>query len=111
MSEHVFLVAVHLHDNTEVTRADAESKVMDLLARGMREAGEDGDVSWWVAEDDRTDGSDNDSAVFVKRHEQQRAFGVLVSHGLTGHWNNPRAQRQINEPKRVMASVPNEERW
>ena len=43
--------------------------------------------SWWIAEDDRTDGSDSDSAVFVNVGEQERAAAVLHHLDLTSKWN------------------------
>jgi len=38
--------------------------------------------SWWVAEDDRLDGSDNDSATFCELGSQARAHELLVAVGL-----------------------------
>ena len=46
-----------------------------------------GITSWWVAEDDREDRSDNDSAVFVKPGAQATAVGYLHGLGLTEHCN------------------------
>ena len=36
-----------------------------------------GALSWWIAEDDRHDGSDNDSAVFVPLGRQHEASTIL----------------------------------
>jgi hypothetical protein len=44
-------------------------------------------TSWWVAEDQRQDGSDNDSAVFVNPGRQAHAAAVLAELGMTGVWN------------------------
>ena len=44
-------------------------------------------LAWWVAEDDRHDGSDLDSAVFVEPGNQQLAYQHLVRLGLTGEHN------------------------
>ena len=41
---------------------------------------------WWIAEDNRDDGSDNDSAVFVKPGAQTLASKLLMLAGLT--WNH-----------------------
>lgn len=40
-------------------------------------------TSWWVAEDDRQDGSDSDSAVFVSPGFTRRASIVLAAAGFT----------------------------
>jgi hypothetical protein len=44
---------------------------------------------WWIAEDVRYDGSDNDSAVFVTPGVQIEAFTLLTTHGLTPTHNMP----------------------
>lgn len=38
--------------------------------------------SWWVANDERFDGSDTDSAVFVRKGCQEQARALLREHGL-----------------------------
>jgi len=38
--------------------------------------------SWWIAEDERYDRSDNDSAVFIKPGKQREAVALLRKHGL-----------------------------
>lgn len=38
--------------------------------------------SWWVANDERFDGSDTDSAVFVKKGQQKAGREALHSYGL-----------------------------
>ena len=43
--------------------------------------------SWWVAEDDRKDGSDNDSAVFVPPGTQHQVSSHLAAAGLTPEHN------------------------
>lgn len=49
------------------------------LARGLENVIDRGIAdSWWVAEDERYDGSDNDSAVFVPKGSQT-AFARLVA--------------------------------
>jgi hypothetical protein len=45
--------------------------------------------SWWIAEDDRHDGSDNDSAVFVHTGSQHEAWQILAAASLTGLHNEP----------------------
>lgn len=90
MSEHVILVAFH------VTGPDREAAERALLANlprpGVLNPYFDSTrlEEWWVAEDDRRDGSDNDSAVFVSPGNQQRAFEVLHAEGLTPDVNDPR---------------------
>lgn len=43
--------------------------------------------AWWTAEDDRTDQSDNDSAVFVPQGTQAAVSRHLIDQGLTPEWN------------------------
>jgi hypothetical protein len=38
--------------------------------------------AWWVADDDRFDGSDTDSAVFVPKGHQEHARAILDAHDL-----------------------------
>jgi hypothetical protein len=77
MAEHTFLVAVTVAGGT---REEAEL----LLHRELPGVGHDGEPegvpyieSWWVAEDDRRDRSDNDSAVFVPKGEKGRVLRIL----------------------------------
>lgn len=58
LREHVILVACVVEADT---RDAAQDVVMALLPFN----------EWWIAEDDRRDGSDNDSAVFVPQGSQQ----------------------------------------
>lgn len=68
-TEHVFLVAVVVEGDANLTREQAEHHLHGVLPKpySLR----DGDPrvpqvqEWWVAEHDRRDGSDNDSAEFV----------------------------------------------
>ncbi len=84
--EHVILVAFHVHAHS---RPDAH----DTLMEGFREMGPCGDdnpfglEAWWVAEDDRRDGSDNNSAVFVHPGAQQAAVHILHEMCLSGTCN------------------------
>lgn len=63
-TEHVILVAF---DVLAYSREQAHQRLLEALGRPDNNPIE----SWWVAEDDRTDGSDNDSAVFVPFGEQE----------------------------------------
>jgi len=78
--EFVVLVAMTV---TARHRMEAHSKIQKLLP--------DPDVteleSWWIAEDMRWDGSDNDSAVFVNVGDQKKASHVLYGLGLTNSCN------------------------
>jgi hypothetical protein len=47
------------------------------LAPGKGDSGID---CWWIAEDDRHDGSDNDSAIFIPRGAQQDMAHVVRNH-------------------------------
>jgi hypothetical protein len=72
-NEHVFLVAFDITECTD--REDAQRWLMSRLGEMLtvehfyHQTHPDSILphidSWWVAEDDRLDGSDNDSAVFV----------------------------------------------
>jgi hypothetical protein len=58
-NEHVILVAFHMS-------ADTMQQAQIKLMPNLPVPGEDiGLEEWWIAEDERYDGSDNDSAVFV----------------------------------------------
>jgi hypothetical protein len=78
--EHVFLVAVVVSGPHE--RPSAEWQLHDGLTGLMR-----GDVisEWWVAEDDRRDGSDNDSAVFVPKGEQVKWRDAFLAAYAAAH--------------------------
>ncbi len=92
--EHTILVAVTVY---APDRLAAQSKVMGLLPK----PGVDGVDSWWIAEDGRIDGSDNDSAVFVPMGSQEKwhrkvedAWGMVPCEtcdgtGNSGHDHNP----------------------
>ena len=69
--EHVFLVALTVTAPVTVTRAEAEVKLHDALPDPhLVDLRGHGVTEWWVAEDDRQDGSDNDSAIFVPKGGQ-----------------------------------------
>jgi hypothetical protein len=84
----VILVAVHLDASAApgaptLTRPQAHAIVERMMAAGVRDHAHQLrdypiEVSWWVAEDDRTDGSDNDSAVFVPFDTQADAVRCLA---------------------------------
>lgn len=82
MSQHVILVAL-IVDPDITDRAAAHAAVQAALPR----PGTGGIEAWWVAEDDRRDGSDNDSAVFVNPGSQERAARVLRAAWLTEECN------------------------
>jgi threonine aldolase len=76
MDEHVILVAIQV-------RADNRTAAMAQIMESLKTHGPHGDDNvygiecWWLAEDDRTDGSDCDSAVFVNPGGQAQASRVL----------------------------------
>lgn len=84
--EHVFLVGLQIAGNT---RAEAETTLMAHLPRPNGHPNPSPVECWWVAEDDRNDRSDNDSAVWVDPGAQALAHTVLVALGMTGPWNKP----------------------
>lgn len=86
MDEHVILVAFTVNALSE---SDAQHALMDALPEVVG-VSERGVGSWWVAEDERYDGSDNDSAVFVSPGSQVAAARLLFRHGLTEYHNIPK---------------------
>lgn len=68
-----FLVAVVAPDEKSVHEF--------LLASPHDPTGTDPVIEqWWIAEDDRTDGSDNDSAIFVPRGSKADMSSVIRGH-------------------------------
>ena len=75
--EHIILVAI------SVTGCESRDAAQDYLIhqalprpddrRSEKVASID---SWWIAEDDRRDGSDTDSAVFITGGYEQRKLGI-----------------------------------
>lgn len=80
-TEHTILVAVVVE---APTREDAHLRLATEMP-GYRNALRPHSpvLSWWVAEDDRLDGSDNDSAVFVHPGSQHVASRVLAGLDFT----------------------------
>jgi len=74
--EHTILVAVTVDTDT---RQNALEEVKHYLDDVLDE--------YWIAEDDRIDGSDRDSAVFVVPGRQAEAARILYALGLTGAVN------------------------
>lgn len=81
MNEHVILVAVSV--TTPLDREGAEKNLHALLRGVQRAQWADGTHidSWWIAEDERHDESDLDSAVFVHPGHQQEARDLLRAKG------------------------------
>jgi hypothetical protein len=75
--EHTILVAVTVYAPTWEA---AQAKLMLNLPK----PGVDGIDSWWIAEDERSDGSDNDSAVFVPKGRQAFWDGEVASYDTGG---------------------------
>lgn len=75
MSEHVILVAFTVE---APSRENAQRLLFEELPTPGRPI-----TSWWVAEDDRIDGSDNDSAVFCDRLRQGDAQKVLIDFDMS----------------------------
>lgn len=76
MSFHTILVAVVVQGTD---RESAERHLHDLLPR----PGEDNDIDcWWIAEDERYDRSDCDSAVFCGVGNQRKARSLIEAGGL-----------------------------
>lgn len=93
----VILVAVHVDgtgEGTVVTPERAQTMIIDLLTldniAGEHQFvnGDKAEVSWWIAEDKREDGSDNQSAVFVPPHlSQAEARDILAGRAHFGPMN------------------------
>lgn len=69
--EKVILVAFVVDAESE---AEAEDYLREVVLPADYPAGLEG---WWVAEDGRAEGSDNDSAVFVPKGRQAEAYDIL----------------------------------
>jgi hypothetical protein len=82
-AERVVIFAFHTDTDTSL---QAQEVVMRLLD-GAIERSEGALISWWPAEDERADNSDNDSAVFVHKGNQKKAHALLERAKLTGIWN------------------------
>lgn len=68
-----------------LTAQRAQEWLMDGLPDPGKYKFYDGDLvldSWWFANDERFDGSDTDSAVFVRKGCQKQARKLLREHGL-----------------------------
>lgn len=64
---------------------DVQTWLMDNMPPADKHYGDNDEIyldSWWIANDERFDGSDTDSAVFVKKGKQQAARELLRDHGL-----------------------------
>ena len=87
---HVVLVAIQV--GTE-SWTEAQEQVMWLLKDVVHDEESEVNIEcWWIAEDDRFDGSDNDSAVFVHKGMKKIAYNTLEKLGITGPWNLPSAR-------------------
>ena len=80
-NEHVILVAVVV---AGPSREEAEKYLHTQMPKAEEWHTLDKPAidSWWVAEDDRRDGSDCDSATFCKPGKQAEATKALQSAGL-----------------------------
>lgn len=119
MTDHVLLMAFHVtaedSDPRPFTNQRAQENLLPFLTRPgqyLRDAGVQLD-SWWVAEDDRIDGSDNDSAVFVSPGAQREATALLHKAGLSPDcnlWDEERVVRGQFEAdwERVETRTPTE---
>jgi hypothetical protein len=77
--QHIILVAFEVYAESRVgAQADLLARLQPVLASNGGPA-----ESWWEAGDDRIDGSDNDSAVFVTPGAQHQASILLERQGLS----------------------------
>jgi hypothetical protein len=78
---HVILVAFEVDGDSP---ADAQARLITELFPLVRGRDETSPIEcWWIAEDERMDGSDCDSAVFVTPGQQSAARSMLLNAGLT----------------------------
>lgn len=77
MSYHTILVAVCIEAES---RQEAEEELHQLLPDPSSE--DNGVDCWWIAEDERYDRSDNDSAVFCGVGNQRKARSLIEAAGL-----------------------------
>lgn len=107
--DYVFLVAVQVSVPDGVPRKVAAREMLRMLPRPGENMRMDNATleCWWLAEDDRIDGSDNDSAVFVHPGAQKAAFDLLYAAGLTAECNNP--LRDNNKGPEYRVSIFEEE--
>lgn len=90
MQEHVILVAIVVATPDDGTREDAEQHLHSVMPRPQSSSLDQQTFtvdSWWIAEDERYDGSDNDSAIFVSPGNQEVASRLLGAAGLTPDCN------------------------
>lgn len=85
--EHVILVAV-------TVEATSRKEAHEVVMATMPTPGNVEVTSWWVAEDDRLDGSDNDSAVFCEKGYQPVAYAYLHDNGVSAAHNDPKRRPQ-----------------
>lgn len=91
MSEHVILVAI-------TVEADTRERALTLVERFIPRTSEANYVEdWWVATDDRLDGSDRDSAVFVKAGLQADAHRYLEFAGMVSGPSMPGSGVNAND--------------
>lgn len=83
-NEHTFLVAFSVYGET---REEAELALHGELLEHPVSATDSPIESWWVAEDDRRDGSDRDSAVFVAKGGQANASRLMEREMASASWN------------------------
>lgn len=107
MNEHTILVAF-------TVEAETRKQAHESVQREMPKPSESQTItSWWVAEDDRHDRSDNDSAVFVTPGAAEAAFKVLLNAGLTEPHNRPavpacpswETPEQVQDARNVLAQA------
>lgn len=87
-TEHVYLVAITIEGPETMTSEESQKALMGLLPTPYGASWDNMQVSsWWIAEDDRLDGSDNDSAVFVHPGLQHSAGLLLHAADMTSEYN------------------------
>lgn len=74
MAHHVVLVAIEIESDEVTTAEEAQALLIEHVLPNYPDENPYTPVTgWWIAEDHRVDGSDNDSAVFVPKGWQGTA--------------------------------------
>lgn len=104
MSEQTILVAMTTHSMSRDAALHHIERLM-ILSNAIHDGCLD---SWWIAEDDRPDSSDNDSAVFVPMGKQKDA-SYLVNTDENLHDNSPSWSEAFITARKLHENCPQTE--
>jgi len=86
MKERIVLVAFQVNSGSQMHAQQLLTQELSKVEL-LQDTDSAGVVCWWTAMDERYDRSDNDSAVFVHKGVQAKAYALLIKLKLTGRWN------------------------